>query len=295
MAEVVDKYQAYATKLDEYLDQNLTSSVLDTANSNIIRFDGVGRVLVPKINTSALKNYDREKGFPKGKMTISTETLELAYDRGIEFNVDNVSDEETAFARSVSGMNQFMQEFVVPEVDAVRFMRYANGAATKVNGKLTKNSIADAIQAARKQLFEDRAGSGQLFLFVSADVLGLIENDIKRVVNNGEGNIVTTVETFNGAKVIPVPEQLFTANMTVEEEGFKPGSNKINFLLVNPRSVRQLKKHEKIRRFQPDVNQDMDAWKFQYRLYHDAWVLPNMQKGVYVHTTAAITASVASA
>jgi hypothetical protein len=38
--------------------------------------------------------------------------------------------------------------------------------------------------------------------------------------------------------------------------------------------------------FDPDTNQEKDAWKFQYRLYHDAFAYENKVKGIYVHTGA---------
>ena len=36
--------------------------------------------------------------------------------------------------------------------------------------------------------------------------------------------------------------------------------------------------------FTPDENQNKDAWQFDYRLYHDSFVLDNKVQGIYVHT-----------
>ena len=33
----------------------------------------------------------------------------------------------------------------------------------------------------------------------------------------------------------------------------------------------------------PDENQKADAWKFDYRLYHDLFVYENKVKGIYLH------------
>jgi len=38
-----------------------------------------------------------------------------------------------------------------------------------------------------------------------------------------------------------------------------------------------------MREFSPDVNQKADAYRLDYRLYHDAWVYPNKDCGIYVH------------
>ena len=36
-----------------------------------------------------------------------------------------------------------------------------------------------------------------------------------------------------------------------------------------------ISKQDKIRLFTPDINQKMDAYKLDYRRYHELWVLPN--------------------
>lgn len=60
----------------------------------------------------------------------------------------------------------------------------------------------------------------------------------------------------------------------------------INFLIVTPAAVLQLTKHAKMRVFDPDTNQAADAYKVDYRIYHDAWVLENKVKGIFAHTKA---------
>ena len=57
-------------------------------------------------------------------------------------------------------------------------------------------------------------------------------------------------------------------------------------MIVDRASVIQLIKHGKIRVFDPDTNQSADAYKVDYRIYHDAWVLDNKKNGIYCHTKA---------
>ena len=64
---------------------------------------------------------------------------------------------------------------------------------------------------------------------------------------------------------------------TVEE------AKDINFMIVYPQAILQAKKFALPKIFSPDVNQDKDAWKFQFRLYHDAFVYENKVKGIYLH------------
>ena len=67
--------------------------------------------------------------------------------------------------------------------------------------------------------------------------------------------------------------------------GFTPaaGGYKINFMLIHPTAVAQVIKHDPLKVFTPEVNQSADAWKFQSRLYHDAFVLDNKLNGIYCH------------
>ena len=41
-----------------------------------------------------------------------------------------------------------------------------------------------------------------------------------------------------------------------------------------------------IKIFSPDENQKLDAWLFQFRLYHDAFVYENKVKGIYLSSRA---------
>lgn len=55
----------------------------------------------------------------------------------------------------------------------------------------------------------------------------------------------------------------------------------INFQVVHPSAVAALSRLAKLRYFAPDVNQDDDAHKWQYRLFHDLWVYKNKKELIY--------------
>lgn len=62
----------------------------------------------------------------------------------------------------------------------------------------------------------------------------------------------------------------------------------INFMIIKPEAVMQITKHAKMRVFDPDTNQTADAYKVDYRIYHDGWVLENKKKGIYAHVKATV-------
>lgn len=61
----------------------------------------------------------------------------------------------------------------------------------------------------------------------------------------------------------------------------------INFLLVHPTAVLPITKINQPRVFEPSINQDADAYKFQLRLYHDCFVFENKVDGIYAHIATA--------
>lgn len=89
--------------------------------------------------------------------------------------------------------------------------------------------------------------------------------------------------------IIYVPKTRFYTGITLADGSTSWGYTKateaknINFMIVYPNAVLQAKKFALPKIFSPDVNQDKDAWKFQFRLYHDAFVYENKVKGVYLH------------
>lgn len=280
--ELVTKFTGL---LDDYLTETLASSSLDSGNSKIIDFSGAGHVKVPHIEVSGLGKYDRANGYTAGTMTVGYDELTLSQDRGNEFTVDEIDDEETAFVRSAEGMKEFMKKSVVPQIDAYRFGKYASAAGAKANGTLTAASILAALDAAENTLGEAGALEGAR-IYMSYGAYSLFKQAINRQYGS-DSAIANNIDNFNSIPVERVRSVAFTANPTVSDTGYTPGANGINFIMANPMSVQQIKKHEKLRVFNPDTYQDKNAWLFQYRLFHDAFVLPQLEDGIYAHTVAA--------
>ena len=89
-------------------------------------------------------------------------------------------------------------------------------------------------------------------------------------------------------KVVLIPQSRFATGITINTSGYTLKGNNINFMIVHPSSVEAVAKHVKLRVFTPDENQSMDAYKFQYRIYHDTFVYGNKVAGIYVNKGTAI-------
>ena len=297
------KAEKYTTKLDELAEVASRTSDLDGANGDMVRdTEGAGTVLLPKMTISGLGDYDRASGFPAGDVGIDWQPYKLRFDRGRSFEVDDMDNADTIEVVTLNMLGKFVRDKVVPEMDAVRLSAYASNAGTTVSKTIAKPEDAlSAVMDAEAKVEEAAALDGTI-LYVTAAFRNLLKQAVPYRFGVGEDPDMGFA-TFDGMKVVTVPTGRFMTSFTLGADGFAPtkatdtdaskvtGAAKtdalaLNFLLVKPEAVCQVKKTEKMRYFAPEVNQDKDAHKWQYRLYHDAFVLSEKKPLVYAHTAA---------
>lgn len=288
--------QAYLPILDGVYKKESRTSILDT-NSAQVQFIAANVVKLYKMELDGLGTYSRNTGFVAGSETGSWETLTLAQDRGRSFSIDAMDDEETLAMAFGSLGSEFIRTMVVPEVDAYRFAKYTAGAGTVANADLSGvTDFVGLIDTAEQVMGDADVPTEGRILFVSEAMYKGIKGNITRMFTN-EGEISREVEMLNGMVVVRVPQNRFNSAITLYDgttSGQEAGgyiipastSYALNFMIVEPSAVVQVVKHVMPRVFSPDVNQTADAWKFDYRIYHDAFVEANKTKGIYVHRAA---------
>jgi len=289
---------ALATKFQPILDEiyklaSLTGRM--DAKTKPIDFAGAGVVKIFKTEVIGMGTYSRTGGYPKGQITGTWETLTLEKERGREFSIDRMDDEESLGMAFGTLVGEFMRTKVIPEVDAYRFAKYASwsGISTTTAATLTATTILAAIDAAGLQLDEDEVPSEGRLLYLSSTMNRFLRSAVTRMLAN-QNTVDRRLTTLDDMTVIPVPQARFytaidlDAGATVDAGGYsKAGAGvDINFMLIHPSAVLQAKKHAKLKIFQPDENQLLDATKVQYRLYHDAFVYDQKVDGVYLHKKA---------
>jgi len=256
-------------------------------------FTGANEVKVLKVSTTGLGDYSREDGYPKGDVTAAWESLLLEQERGKEISVDRMDDEETLGLTFGSVVGEFMRLHVIPELDAFRFAKYASmsGISKATAATLSATTIVGAIDEAVKTLDGDEVPEAGRRLFVNSDLKPILNAALAR--QWGSDNAVNTVLAgYNGMPITYVPRSRFYTSITLndgkESWGFaKPTAAKdINFMIIYPQAILQVVKFSLPKIFDPDTNQDKDAWKFQFREYHDAFVYENKVKGIYLHNKA---------
>ena len=125
----------FMQELDSQMVECATSGWMED-NAGQVQYSGGAEVKIPKMELSGLGNYDRDKGFATGSVTVNYETKKLTQDRGRAFQVDAMDVDETNFA-AVAGnvMGEFQRTKVIPEIDAYRYSTIAQLAEAKSKKK----------------------------------------------------------------------------------------------------------------------------------------------------------------
>ncbi len=99
----------------------MQKSVTGFMADNVFRskFVGAKTVLIPTLEMSGLGDYDRDKGFATGALTLTHDSYTLTQDRARTFHLDSEDEDETGIANLAGQvMGEFVRTQVVPEMDA---------------------------------------------------------------------------------------------------------------------------------------------------------------------------------
>lgn len=286
MANVINLVTKYQPLLDEvYKDASLTKDL----ESNEVKFDGSKTVKILKLVVPDLGDYSRGSGFRAGDVSALWETWTLAEDRGIEFSIDAMDNEETLDMTFGKSSSEFIRTKVVPEVDMYRFAKIAQttGVETATGVLSTGAEFESAISTAQVALDDAEAPKEGRILYITPKGYQAMKSAFANRFNNKADAYNASFTEFDGMKVVVVPQSRFVSKIEKDTDGVyskAEDAENINFMLVAPSAIVATTKHAKLRIFSPEENQLMDAYKFQYRVYHDLFVYDNKVAGIYVHT-----------
>lgn len=286
--ELIKKYGA--EELDEVFAAEAKSAVLEAA-PQLLKFVNAKTVMLPDITMSGLGDYSRSTGFPTGSVNVTWTPYVLQMDRGQSFTVDAMDDEETAGIAFGKLSKEFLRTKVIPEIDAYRFSKLlANTAEANIKESYTpsKTNIVTDLLADDEKFFDNEIDENYI-RFVSSKVNTAImqSSEVNKVITQTDvtspRGVAFKLQALNEVPLIPVPKARFKTNYTFSAtDGFTPvsGAGDIHWLTVHKNAALPVMKHEAIRVFSPEVNQDADGWKFQYRIYHDIFTPKNKQVGL---------------
>lgn len=303
MPNIIELVEKYLPVLDEQYRAESRSAVLDYPKEWIQETKDAKKIKIAKMRVDKLGNYSRQNGFVKGSADLTWEEHTFTQDRGRSIQVDHMDNQETfgmAFGRLAG---RFQKDAIIPELDAYRFATYYQKAGTKVSFTVESNAILKLIDMLDAQMEDDEVGNDTL-MFVNPTVFSYMINDPSllrhiSVADSGDKTINKKIYMYDNHMIVKVPSKRFLTAITQydgetagqEEGGYVPaaGSSVIGLMLVDPNAVVQISKRAIARVWAPSrelaagtdgVNPDADAWKFDFRVYHDAWVLDEKVKGI---------------
>lgn len=297
--------QQFQTVLDAQMLAGATSSFME-ANAGQVKYDGGDTVHIPEISMQGLAKYDRDEGFNRGSVTLKFTPYKMTQDRGRTFSLDAMDVNETNFvATAGTVMGEFQRTQVIPEIDAYRYSKIAALATAKSRTTAaftpTAANILEKLEADITEI-QDVIGEDEGLVIVMSTKLRTILNNADKfnkyldVTQFRAGAIDTKVKSFNEIPILGVPSArmktayVFADGKTANQQagGFKAdtAAKDINWIIMPQRAPIAVSKTDKVRVFDPDTNQSGDAWKIDYRKYHDLWIPEQRFASIRVNTGA---------
>lgn len=303
MANVLEYSKIFQPSLDKQVVQESTTGWME-ANANLVKYNGGNEVKLPNILMDGLADYDRTNGFVGGDVTLEWKTYTLTQDRGRTFSIDAMDVDETNFVVTAGTvMGEFQRTMVVPEIDAYRYSKLATLAIDASQTRslaITADNIVDELLADLNGM-EDVIGAKEVVITMNPILAGQLAKAGKDYISKAmlaKGALSVEVQSFNDNAIVKAPSKLlktafeFNDGTTVGQEagGFKAaaGALDINWLISTKDAPIAISKTDKVRTFAPDTNQKADAWKIDYRKYHDLWVPASKLKSIYANTKPAV-------
>lgn len=281
----------FQSQLDRQIVEGATSGWMED-NAGQVKYSGGNEVKIPTISTQGLGDYDRDNGFVRGAVTLSYETYKMTQDRARTFSLDAMDVDESNFiANAGNVMGVFQTEHVIPEIDSYRYSRIF--ALAKAGGKVTegytvaKATVVEKLKADIQGIRNTVSLNADLVIIMSPITAGILSDALENsrridIGNFKQGEIDLTIKKFDGLPIIEVPSARLKTlykkqdGKTVGQEagGLVADTNAkdINWIITSKNVPIAVSKTDLTRIFTPMVNQQADAWKIDYRKYHDIWI-----------------------
>lgn len=226
----------------------------------------------------------------------------MTMDRGRTFHLDRNDVDESNFVVSASAVaGEFQRRQVIPELDAYRYSKIASTAIANSRATGSYTAAVDTILAKIKadmSEIEDVVGSVEnLVVVMSIPVATILDqaDKIKPTLSTTEmlqGGVKTRVPAIDNAPIIRVSSARMktayvfkdgtTTGQTAGGFAADAAAKNVNWIVMDRQLAIAVSKTDTLRVFSPDVNQKADAWKIDYRKYHDLWLLDNKLSGLKV-------------
>ncbi len=290
MSNVFEYANKYANELDKMIVQESKTGFLADGKFKA-RFTGARTVNVPQLDFDGLGDYDRETGYSKGGTNFNYTAFTLEQERSKQLVIDAQDADESGMS-SLTGkvVGEYTRTKVNPEIDAYvlsKLYAVANekGHTTAYDAKKAATLMIDAINSAE-------AASGytneQMVAFVDPVMYAALMTSQElqhsiTVSDFEQGDADLKVKNLNGCAIIPVAADRMRTAYDFTDTGFSAtgDAGKIRAIVMPKSAASLVKKVDKVDIFTPDIVQDMDAYKINFRLYYDCFVTNNKKNLIF--------------
>lgn len=290
MANVFEHANKYANELDKMIVQE--SKVGFMADGKFkARFKGAKIVNIPQIDFDGLGSYTRESGYSKGGTNFNYKSYELTKERSKQLVIDAQDADETGIS-SLAGkiVGEYTRTKVNPEIDAYVLSKLYGIA--NANGNTDAFVAENAVELMLDNINKAEAASGytneQMVAFVDPTMYAALMTSDKlqhsitvSEFEQGEANL--KVKNLNGCAIIPVASERMKTAYEFTELGFEAAddSTGVKAIIMPKNAASLVKKVDKVDIYTPDQVQDMDAYKINFRLYYDCFVMDNKKNLIF--------------
>ena len=301
----------------KYSDQALDLAMRVGARSEILRtgekmvqfnFDNARTVKVYTVTMDGLSNYHRVNnaepaenyvhiqpdgqglgdGYPKANLKGTWTEYTLPYDRGAQFQIDEMDDEETASLSLTAAAKHFNEQEVIPEQDALTFSDIAAATSAELGNRvsetITEDNALESLDNAIASMDENEVPESDQIIFANPQFIKALRRstELTKFLNQETyelGNVNYTIAEYMGRPVISVPSVRFFTDVLLGDNGYYKTANSknINYLIVSRPAIVPIVKLAKFKVFTPEQVQDFDGYKVNCRIYHGNFI-PKMKR-----------------
>lgn len=292
----------FMTTLDKQILEQSTTGWME-ANAGQVKYSGGNEIKIPIMTMDGMGKYDKDKGYAQGSVSLSYQTKTLTQDRGRTFQLDAMDVDETNFITAAgSVMGEFQRTKVIPEIDAYRYSTIAklaiSGSKTSDYTPVSTNILSKLLEDLA--IVRDICGStSEIIITMAYPTMTLLSlaKEAPKWVDAGsfaQGSLSTKVKTIDGTPILTVPSTRFKTDFkfydgeSVDQKqgGFDPtdDAKDINWIITARNAPIAISKTDVTRIFDPMTNQKANAWRIDYRKYHDLWITKNALDSIWVST-----------
>lgn len=290
MTNTIQHASKYVNELDRMIVQESKTGFLADSKFKA-RFTGAKTVNMPQVDFDGLGDYSRKDGYSKGGTNFTYTAYELKQERSKQLVIDAQDADEMGVSSIVGKMvGEYTKTKVNPEIDAYVLSTLYGVAVEKSNVQefVSTAAVENMLDSINKAEAASGYTNEKMIAFVDPVMYAALmtSDKLQRSITVGDfeqGAVNVKVKELNGCAIIPVAADRMKTAYEFNDSGFEASENAQSIkAIIMPKSAASLvKKVDKVDIYTPDMVQDMDAYKINFRLYYDCFVTENKKNLIY--------------